>query len=405
MNSAKRSSFFPFGKGQLLPAEEMLEVEKKRKQLSIGVLSGKGKEETRIPLTPQAVELLVRHGHEVVIESKAGEHSSYSDLHYSEVGGIIAHEKQSVLQSDIIISVAPLEHSEIDLLKGNQTVISSMQLKTQCEDALKKMMKKKVLAIAFEYMKDEHRQFPVINSMCEIAGSTSMMIASEYMSNAHGGKGVLLGGVTGISPAEVVIIGSGVAAEYAVRTAIGLGALVKVFDSSIHNLRVLNEKVGTSIFTSVFHPHVLKKALRSADVVLGALTFPTCPRFIVPESYVKGMKDGAVIIDLCISHGGCFETSSPTSLMRPMYRKHKVMHYCVPNIAARVARTASISLSNIFAPILLEMGECGGLPRYMKNNKGFRNGVYIYNGILTSPDLGDKFGLAHQDIELLMAAF
>ncbi|MCL3782345.1 alanine dehydrogenase [Prolixibacteraceae bacterium JC049] len=405
MNSAKGSSFFPFGKEQLLPAEEMLEVGRKRKQLSIGVLSGKGKDETRIPLTPQAVELLVKNDHEVIIESKAGDHSSYSDMDYANAGAGIIRDKKVVLQCDIVLSVAPLDHAEIDALKGNQTIISSMQLKTQCEEALKKMMKKKVLALAFEYMKDEHRQFPVINSMCEIAGSTSMMMASEYMSNAHGGKGVLLGGVTGISPAEVVIIGSGVAAEYAVRTAIGLGAMVKVFDSSIHNLRVLNEKIGTSIFTSVFHPHVLQKALKSADVVLGALTFPSCPKFIVPEEYVKEMKEGAVIIDLCISHGGCFETSVPTTLKRPTFRKHGIVHCCVPNIPARVARTASISLSNIFAPILLDMGECGGLERYMKSSKGFRNGVYIYNGILTSLDLGEKFNLPHQDIELLMAAF
>lgn len=405
MKKSKSPSFFPFGKEQFLPAEEMLEVQRKRKRVTIGILSGHGKDETRVPLTPQAVELLVKNDHQVHLQSFAGEEATYTDIAYSEAGAIVEHDKRKVLQADIVLSIAPLTHEEIDSLRGHQTVISSMQMNEQCKANLRLLMEKRVLAIAIEYIKDDYQQFPVVNSMCEIAGSTSIMVGSEYLSKSQGGKGVLLGGVTGISPTEIVIIGSGVAAEYATRTALGLGATVKVFDNSIHNLRSLSEKLGTSIFTSVFHPQVLQKALRSADVVLGALPFPGCQPFLVPEQYVEQMKEGSVIIDLCMNHGGCFETSRATSLRIPIFKKHGIIHYCVPNITARVSRTASIALSNIFAPILIDVGEVGGMLRYLRIARNFRNGIYLYNGILTSRDLGVKFNMPHQDIELLMAAF
>ncbi len=398
-------SFFPFGKEQLLPAEEMLEIGRKRQKMTIGIPYDKKKEETRIALTPQAVSLLANNDHQVLIETNAGINASYTDTDYVEAGAVVTNNRKDIFQADIVLCVAPLNSSDIDMLKGNQTVISSMRLNSQCKDALLKMIEKKVTAIAFEYMKDEYRNFPVIDLMCEIAGSTSIMIAAEYLSNAHDGKGVLLGGITGVSPTEVVILGSGMAAEQAIRTALGLGATVKVFDNSIHHLRKLEKRLGTHLFTSVFQPQVLKKALRSADVVIGSLTFSSTPKFVIPESYVKRMKEGSVIIDLCTSQGGCFETSSCTTLKKPTYQKHGVIHYCVPNIAARVSRTASIALSNVFAPILIDIGEIGGIHKYFRVSKGFRNGIYIYNGILTSPDLGNKFNLPHQDIELLMAAF
>jgi alanine dehydrogenase len=219
------------------------------------------------------------------------------------------------------------------------------------------------------------------------------------------GKGVLFGEVTGVTPAELVIIGTSTAAEYAARAAIGLGIFVKVFDTSVYELSKLEEKLGGRIFTSVFYPKVLRKALVSADAVIGATSFNKTPSFKVSEDLVKQMKEGSVIIDLNVSQGGCFETSKCTNFNEPTFVKHGVVHYCVPNSPAMVARTASISMSNILIPILLAIGENGGVDNYIKSSQGFRKGVYIYHGILTNSDVGRLFNIAAKDIDLLLAVF
>jgi alanine dehydrogenase len=216
----------------------------------------------------------------------------------------------------------------------------------------------------------------------------------------------LLGGIAGITPTEVVIIGAGTAAEYAVRAAYGLGAVVKVFDNSINNLVQLQNLLGLQLQTSVFHPQVLARALRSADVVIGARqSFDKNARFFVTEEMVRGMKKGSVIVDISISHGGCIETSEYRSQQDPAFTKYGVIHYAVPNLPSRVARKSSIALSNIFLPILLETADCGGFPKKLKEDQGLRHGVYIFNGILTNQDIGRYLDIQASDIDLLMAAF
>ena len=254
-------------------------------------------------------------------------------------------------------------------------------------------------------MQDENGFFPIVHQMSQISGLVSTTVASEYMSKSRNGKGVLFGDVTGITPAELVIIGSGTAAEFAARGALGLGVMVKVFDSSVQDLSKLEERLGQRVFTSVFYPRVLKKALYSADAVIGAMSFNKRPKFKVSEDMVKIMKEGSILIDLNVSQGGCFETSKCTNLDTPTYTKHGVTHYCVPNLPSLVTRTASISLSNILIPILLSIGDNGGVDNYIKSSRGFRNGVYIYHGILTNQDVGNEFNIPAKDIELLLAVF
>jgi alanine dehydrogenase len=266
-------------------------------------------------------------------------------------------------------------------------------------------MRKKITATGFEYMKDEHDIFPVSHIISEIMGNISMVVASEYLSTSRNGKGVMLGNITGISPTEVVIIGSGTTAEFATRTALGLGAVVKIFDDSIFKLINIQKRFSQRIFTSVFHPKALHKALKSADVVIGALSMNEVPKTIVPEEMVKDMKYNSVIIDLNIIQGGCFETSRLTNLKKPTYIKHGVIHYCVPNITSRVARTASIAISNILSPKLLDLGRSGSINQYIKSNKGFRDGIYVFNGILTNNDVGNVLNIPAKDINLLLAAF
>ena len=350
MEKSREKTSIP--KNMLLPKEEMLEVKKKGQKIKIGIPSDFSKVEYRVPLTPQAVDLLVSYGHEILIEKNAGKSARYSNKEYREAGAVIVDKKEETFQCDIILRVAPFDLEEIDMLRGNQVIISSIQIHAHCSESIQKMMQKKVTTIAFEYLENEDGFLPFVHQMSQIAGVTSITIASEYLSNSRNGKGVLFGEVTGITPAELVIIGSGTAAEYAARVALGLGIFVKVFDTSVYELSCLEEKLGRRIFTSVFYPKVLRKALVSADAVIGALSFNTPPKFKVSEELVKQMKEGSVIIDLNVSQGGCFETSKCTDFNNPTYIKHGVVHYCVPNSPAMVARTASISLSNILIPIL-----------------------------------------------------
>jgi alanine dehydrogenase len=395
------------GKGSLLPQEEVLERGLKRKQLVVGIPRELQEDESRTTLTPEAVEMLVDNGHHIIIETGVGTRANYSDNDYSECGGFIVDNHAEIFsKSDIILKISPPVTKEIESMKRNQVIISSLRHMTQDKDFFYRLMNKKVTAISYEHLRNNDNSFPIIRSMSEIAGSTSILIAAEYLSNQHGGKGIMLGGITGITPTEVVILGAGAAAESAARAALSLGSFVKVFDHSVDRLRRLQDILGKRLYTSVFHPRVITKALKSADVVIGALHLDgNGPRFFITGEMVKEMKKGSVIVDLSIDQGGCIETSECRTHRNPVFIKHDVIHYCVPNIPSRVARTATMALSNIFAPLILSIGESGGIKPSLVDNAGLRKGVYIYNGMLTNSMIGRLFDIPAKDIELLMAAF
>jgi alanine dehydrogenase len=388
----------------LMPQEEMLEVGRKKGKLFIGIPKEISFQENRVALVPDAVALLVNNGHRIVVETNAGKMANFQDHDYSEAGAQIVYSPEDVYKADIILKVAPPSPQEIEMMQQKQTLISALQLTVQPEDFIKQLMQKKITAIAFDWIKDQDGIYSVIRSMGEIAGGTSILIAAEYLSNVNNGQGAILGGISGISPTEVVILGAGTVGEFATRAALGLGASVKVFDNSIYKLRRLQSDIGTRIFTSVIQPRVLAKHLRTADVVIGAIRAQNgrtpC---VVSEAMVSEMKVGSVIIDVSIDQGGCFETSEVTNHSKPVFRKHGVIHYCVPNIASRVSRTASYALSTIFAPILLNIGEEGGVENMLRRDEGVRNGIYVYNGVLTSQVLGEMFKLPYKDINLFMA--
>ncbi|MEY3237810.1 MAG: hypothetical protein RI883_1911 [Bacteroidota bacterium] len=389
--------------GSLLPKEEMLEIARKKGSLFIGIPKEISFQERRVALVPDAVSLLVANGHRVKIESKSGEGSNFTDNEYSEAGAEICANPKEVFECDIIFKVAPPSEEEVEMMPGNQTLISALQLSNQPKVILQKLMSKKITAIAWDYIRDDEGVFPVVRTMGEIAGTTSILVAAELLSSFSDGKGIMLGGIAGVTPTEVVVIGAGTVGEFAIRAALGLGASVKVFDSSLSRLRRLQNDIGTRIYTSILNPKVLSKSLKRADVVIGALRAPLgrtpC---VVTEEMIQSMKSGSVVIDVSIDQGGCFETSHITNHKEPTFVKHGVIHYCVPNIASRVARTASFALSNIFTPILLDMGDQGGCRDLIRNDQGFRSGVYIYKGTLTSEVLGKVFGLKYKEIELLI---
>jgi len=389
----------------LMPQEEMLAVGRKKKSLFIGIPKETVYQETRVALVPEAVALLVANGHRVVVETNAGKASNFEDNQYSEAGAQIAYDNDEVYKSDIILKVAPPSVDEIDKFQRKQCLFSALQLTTQPKDFLQQLMNKKVTAVAWDYIKDEENIYTVIRTMGEIAGNTSMLIAAELLSKSSGGQGLMLGGISGVPPTEVVILGAGTVGEFAARAAIGLGASVKVFDNSIYKLRRLQNVLGKRIYTSVLQPDVLRGALQTADVAIGAIraNIHRTP-CVVTDEMVQEMKEGAVVVDVSIDQGGCFETSRPTTHDNPTFSEYGVIHYCVPNIASRVPRTASHALSNIFAPIILKMGDVGGMAGMVKQDVGFSNGVYIYNGSLTSATLGEAFNLPYTSIGLLTAA-
>lgn len=385
------------------PQEMLQESVSKNNQLFIGIPKEVSFQENRIALTPLSVSVLVENGHRVLIESGAGDAANFLDHHYSEQGAEIVNDKASIYKADIIIKIAPPSLEEIELMKNGQVLFSSQQPTFLTLEHLQAMMNKRITALSFEYLRDEGNVLSVVRAMSEIVGATSILIAAEYLSNVMDGKGLMLGGVTGVPPTEIVILGAGTVGEYAARTAIALGAQVKVFDSSIYRLRRLQNNVGSRIFTSVIQPLVLRKAVISCDVVIGAVRAKNgrCPCLITEETVSK-MKPNSVLIDVSIDQGGCFETSEVTNHLQPVFKKHEVIHYCVPNIASRVARTATYALTNIFTPILLELGDTGSMMNLIWEKPGVRNAVYLFQGQLTSKDIGNRFNLTPKDLDLLV---
>ena len=389
--------------GLMQPQEAMLETKTRKNNLHIGIPKETSFQENRIALTPLSVALLVNNGHQVLIESGAGNGANFSDTDYSEQGAQITYDKKEVFKSDIVIKIGPPTDDEISLMKPQQVLFSTLQMASLKAESLEAMMKKKITALSYEYLRDEGGILSVIRSMSEIVGATSILIAAEYLSNVFAGKGLMLGGITGVPPTEIVILGAGTVAEYAARTAISLGAEVKVFDSSIYRLRRLQNNIGSRVFTSVIQPIVLNKAITTCDVVIGAIrsTSGRSP-CIVSEETVSKMKPNSVLIDVSIDQGGCFETSKITNHTHPVFRKYDVIHYCVPNIASRVARTATYALTNIFTPILMEIGEMGGIMNVIWERPGVRNAIYLYQGHLTNKHLAERFNIPPKDLELLI---
>ncbi|WP_316770194.1 alanine dehydrogenase [Pedobacter frigiditerrae] len=392
-------------RGLMQTQEEMLETNQKSNNLFIGIPKETSFQECRIALTPLSVALLVNNGHRVVIESGAGVAANFTDKDYSEQGAQISYSKKDVYAADIIVKIAPPTLEEVGLMHKGQTLISALQIGTLKEANLKAILHKKINALCFENLRDEGNVLSVVRAMGEIVGSASIFIAAEYLSSAFGGKGLMLGGFTGVPPTEIVILGAGTVGEYAARTALSLGAEVKVFDSSIFRLRRLQNNLGSRVFTSVMQPIVLNKAITTCDVVIGAVRSEhgRSPCLVMEETVAR-MKPHSVVVDVSIDQGGCFETSEVTNHKDPVFRKHDVIHYCVPNIASRVPRTASYALTNIFAPILVDIGDMGGLMNLVWNKAGIREALYAYQGHLTNKDLANIYNLPFKDLELLVVS-
>ena len=385
--------------------EETLDIKPKRESLCIGIPKEDSFNENRIALTPDAVSVIIANGHQVNVETNAGIGANYTDNDYSEAGAKILYDKQQVYDCDIIVKSAPVSLDDCELLKMNQFIISPIHLAEMKREILLKMMAKKITALSFENLKDDSGHNPIVRSMSEIAGSAVMLIAGQYLSNANNGKGVLVGGISGIPPTKVIILGAGIVGEYAARTALAMGASVKIFDNSIYRLKRLQNNIGGRLWTSVIEPKILAKQLKTCDVAVGALSNDggRTP-MVVTETMVSNMRKGSVIVDVSIDHGGCFETSVVTSHKEPTFTKYDVIHYCVPNIPSGFARTASQAISNVLMPLLLETAEDGGVDNVIWYKFNIRSGIYLFKGSLTNFHLSERFNLKFTDLNLLIAS-
>jgi len=405
MASTKQTGFEKLAEEtKLYPQEQLAAISTQRQSLFIGIPKEVSLQENRISLTPEAVSLVVKNGHKILVERGAGEKSNYSDREYSDAGATIVASALEVYEATIILKIEPPTDTEISYLKPNQILISALNLVHKDKSYFEKIIEKKVVALAYEYIEDKVGGQPITRAMSEIAGTTAIQIASEYLTSAHG-LGVILGGITGVPPTKVVILGAGTVAEYAARAAYGMGADIKIFDNHIYKLGRIKHALNFQVFTSTVNSILLAKALETTDVFIGALQPDKGRnRIVISEDMVMKMKKGAVIIDLSIDQGGCVETSEMTTLEKPIFIKHDIIHYCVPNITSRVARTASIALSNIFTPTIIRAGEEGSIEDMVFAHRWFMNGVYAYRGGLANFDLAKRYKLPYKDISLFRAA-
>lgn len=390
-----------------VPQELLQALGKVNNRLLLGIPRERDKSERRLPLTPEAIAILTQAGHRVWVETGAGLGINYADTHFAEAGAEIKATPQEVYQADIVLKILPPTLAEIDYMRPRTTLLSFVPLNILSKEVFLRMMAKRITAVAYELITDEWHRIPMLNVTSEIEGSASITIASELLSNTQGGKGILLGGIPGVSPTEVVIIGAGNAGTVAARAAIALGAFVKVFDDDLNKLRAIHQTLGQGLFTSTFHPNVLQNAFRSADVVIGAMRYINARRhFVISKELVHAMKKGALLIDLRISQGGCFETTcclSPAD--PPVFEQYGVLHYARPNVSNRVARTTSMAYSNILVPLLLGLGDAGSLVAWISSNRGFHEGVYLYNGAAVNEYVAHSFNLSSNNLDLFLSAF
>jgi alanine dehydrogenase len=389
----------------LLPQEELLQVLESQEDLTIGIPKEISLQEKRVALVPEAVALLVAHGHEVLVEAGAGEKSNFTDIDYSESGARIVQERKQVFEAAMIFKVEPPSLEEVDLMERGATLVSALQLSVQHKDMLAKLSKKKITAIAWDLIRNNNGLYPLVRAMGEIAGNVCILIAGNLLSGEKS-KSAMLGGISGVRPSEIVILGAGTVGEFAARAAIGLGAQVKIFDNRPHRLVRIQQSLGHRVWTSTFQPSVLNETLKTADVAIGAFRGNgSRSPMIVSEPMVSSMKEGSVIIDVCIDRGGCFETSRMTSHESPTYLDHGVIHYCVPNIASSVSATASQALSNILAPFILGIVSDGGLELAIRSSNIVKSGVYMYKGVITNRDVAEERDLPFKDLDLFLATF
>lgn len=371
--------------------------------MNIGILKEDPRREKRIALTPAAVHTLISMGTSVYIEKDAGEAAHFPDIKYEEVGAKIVYTSDEVYgRSDILLKIATPTETEIERLIDSQVLFSALHLAVAKPKILDGYLKKNICAIAIELLEDNKGGMPILQAMSEIAGHMSIQVASRYLESDHHGRGILLGGLTAVPPASVVILGAGTVGQSAARMALGVGAQVIVLDKDLERLRAIEQRFNYRIITGLVNEYNIRKALQFADVLIGAVLIKgeKTPH-VVTEEMVKTMKPGAVVIDVSIDQGGCIETSRPTTIENPVFVTHNVIHYCVPNMSSSVARSATYALTNSLLPFITDIVE-QGIKEAIKTNTGLAKGICTFDGYCTHQPSAKSFDVEFKDINTLV---
>ncbi|MDZ7291353.1 MAG: alanine dehydrogenase [candidate division KSB1 bacterium] len=372
--------------------------------MNIGIPKETAIEERRVALTPVGVYALVNEGHVVHVEKGAGSTCGFSDQDFQQVGAQIVFSGEEVFRrSQLIVKVQPPTEEECEYLDADKIVFSWLGIGITRVTVIRKLLEREVAAIGYEFIEQPDGNLPILTAMSEIAGNLLPQIAGRLLESEYGGRGITLAGVSGVTPANVVILGAGVVGFTAARAFSALGAQVLVLDKNINSLRNVDRLLDKRVSTSIITPLLVERWSRFADVLIGAvLIHGQKPPNLVTENMVRKMKEGAVIIDVSIDQGGCVETSRPTTLSSPTFVQHGVIHYCVPNIPASVARTASHALNNSVLPWVLQVAE-EGLEKALLSISSLRKGVYLFNGKSTQKAVSDLIKCEHHDIKALLS--
>jgi alanine dehydrogenase len=365
-------------------------------KMNIGILNEISKGESRVGLTPGKVQYLVERGHTVYFEKGAGNASHFFDEEYSRAGGQIQYSAEEVFgRSDMMIMIAPLSLLELEMLHENQIILSFFRLGDRPTQILKGMLDKKVTAIGYEIIEEDDGELPVLTTMSEISGQLSIQIAGSLLEAPNGGRGIMIGGVPGVHPANILILGAGVVGTSAARAALGLGAKVYILDSDIKKLRIIDSVFNKMAVTLISNKYNLNRFLPLMDVVIGAvLIHGDISPHVITADMLKIMKRGSVIMDISIDQGGCVETSRPTTIKHPTFIRDDVIHYCVPNMPSLVPRAATYALTNTSKRYIYAIAD-QGIEECIKADPSLVRGIYAYNGKCTHRKLCEIFGLEH----------
>ncbi len=371
--------------------------------MNFGILKENPVRERRVALTPAGVQTLVSAGSQVYIEKDAGNASHFTEEEYRSVGGTIVYTRDEVFgRSEVLLKISPLTDEECEKLVDSQTLLTFLHLAIARTKTMEMLLRKRITAIGFELIEDRNGDLPILQVMSEIAGQMSTQVAARFLESSSNGRGIVMGGITGIPPATVLIIGAGTVGAAAARTAFALGAEVIVLDKDLSRLRSLQKCFNFRIATEIANDYNIRKSLQYADVVIGAVLIKAerAPH-VMTEDMVQQMKPGSIIVDVSIDQGGCIATSRPTTLESPTYVLHNVLHYCVPNIPANAARTATYGLTNALLPILTDIAE-KGTDRALIENPGLVRGVCTFRGACTQDAIARRFELQPTDLYTLL---
>ncbi|HNR65243.1 MAG TPA: alanine dehydrogenase [Atribacterota bacterium] len=367
----------------------------------IGVPKEIKDKENRVAITPAGVTAFTKNGHQVFVQKAAGIGSGIADQEYSDVGAIVLEEPAEIYEeADMIIKVKEPLPSEYSFIKEGQIVFTYFHFASSHE-LTQAMLDRKCISIAYETVETDDGDLPLLAPMSEVAGKTAGNLVAHYLSLPRGGRGVLLGGVPGVKPAKVVVVGGGTVGTNAAKVASGMGASVVIFDINLKRLKYLDDIMPKNVVTLASNPFSIEEELKNADALIGAVLIPGAPApKVVTEEMVKKMPKRSVILDVAIDQGGCIETSRVTSLSEPTYVLHDVLHYCVPNIPGAFPRTSTFALTNATMSYALEIAN-KGYKKAIISNPAIAKGLNTIDGRVTYKPVADAFGYPYSSIEEL----